>query len=87
MVLSLERTHRPKERAALAWTEALTRLTPEGISDQVYREVREYFSDAELSELSFRVVCINGWNRMNAVFRSEPGSLDKAFGLERAGLS
>ncbi|MBW8844362.1 MAG: carboxymuconolactone decarboxylase family protein [Burkholderiales bacterium] len=77
----------PKERAALAWTEALTRIAPEGISDAVYAEVREQFSEAEVSELTWRVAAINGWNRMNVAFRNVPGSQDKMFGLDKAGLS
>jgi AhpD family alkylhydroperoxidase len=77
-----------KERAALAWTEALTRLNdPEGISDATYAEVREQFSEKELAQLTFRVVAINGWNRLNVAFRNPPGSKDKLFGLEKAGLS
>ena len=77
----------PKERAALAWTEALTRIAPEGVSDAAYNEALEQFSPEELSQLTFRVVSINGWNRMNVAFRSAPGSYDKAFGLEKAGLN
>lgn len=76
----------PKERAALAWTEALTRMAPEGVSDAVYGEAREHFSAEDLSQLTFRVVAINGWNRMNVAFRPVPGSQDKAFGLDKAGL-
>lgn len=76
----------PKERAALAWTEALTRMAPEGVSDAVYCEAREHFSAEDLSQLTFRVVAINGWNRMNVAFRPVPGSQDKAFGLDKAGL-
>jgi len=76
----------PRERAALAWTEALTRLAPTGVSDADYAEAREQFSEKELSDLSFRVMAINGWNRINVAFRSVPGSQDKAFGLDKAGL-
>ena len=76
----------PKERAALAWTEALTRIAPEGISDAAYAEAREQFPEAELSELTFRVTAINGWNRLNVAFRNVPGSKDKMFGLDKAGL-
>lgn len=77
----------PRERAALAWTEALTQLAPEGVSDAVYTEVREVFSEKELSDLTFRVMAINGWNRVNVAFRNVPGSQDKAFGLDKAGLA
>lgn len=77
----------PRERAALAWTEALTQLASEGVSDVVYTEVREQFSEKELSDLTFRVMAINGWNRVNVAFRNVPGSQDKAFGLDKAGLA
>lgn len=76
----------PRERAALAWTEALTQLAPGGVSDEIYAGVREQFSDKELSDLTFRVMAINGWNRANVAFRSVPGTLDKMFGLDKAGL-
>lgn len=77
----------PKEGAALAWTEALTRIAPEGVSDAAYEEAREHFSEEELSQLTFRVAAANRWNRMNVAFRTTPGSKDKMFGLDRAGLS
>jgi AhpD family alkylhydroperoxidase len=77
----------PKERAALAWTEALTRIKPEGVSDAAYAEAREHFSEEELSELTFRVAAINGWNRLGVAFRAPPGSKDKMLGLDKAGLN
>lgn len=76
-----------RERAALAWTEALTRIAPTGVSDELYAEVREQFSEKELSTLTFRVMGINAWNRANVAFRTVPGVLDKAFGLDKAGLN
>jgi AhpD family alkylhydroperoxidase len=76
----------PKERAALEWTEALTLLGREGVSDAVYRAVREQFNEDELLELTFRVMAINGWNRLNVAFQTVPGSKDKVLGLERAGI-
>ena len=77
----------PKERAALAWTELLTRIPAEGVSDVAYAEVSEHFSPEELSELTWRVAAINGWNRMNVAVRNVPGSADKMFGLDKAGLN
>jgi len=76
----------PRERAALAWTEALTQLSPHGVSDAIYAEVREQFSEKELADLSFLVMAINGWNRISIAFRSVPGSQDKAYGLDKSGL-
>ena len=58
----------PRERAALAWAEALTRL-PDGVSDELFAATREQFTDAELGALSFAVIAINGWNRLGVAFR------------------
>ncbi len=78
----------PRERAALAWTEAVTSLSSgHGVSDAVYEEVRAQLSEREISDLTFLVVGINGWNRLNVAFRTEPGSADAAYGLDKAGLS
>jgi AhpD family alkylhydroperoxidase len=77
----------PKERAALALTEALTQIAPTGISDELYAEVSEQFSEKELSTLVFRVMGINAWNRANVAFRTTPGASDKTFGLDKAGLA
>lgn len=76
-----------KERAALAVTEALTRIAPTGLSDELYAEARELFSEEELVTLLFRVATINTWNRVNVALRTAPGSLDKAYGLDKAGLA
>ncbi|MBO9652203.1 MAG: carboxymuconolactone decarboxylase family protein [Variovorax sp.] len=76
-----------KERAALAWTEALTHLPPHGVSDELFESARAHFSEAELSDLTFLVMAINAWNRANAAFKTPPGSADKAYGLEKANLS
>jgi AhpD family alkylhydroperoxidase len=75
-----------RERAALAWTEAVTRLSPEGVSDADFEAVRAHFSDKEISDLTFAVVVINGWNRLSVAFRNVPGSADKMYGLDKAGL-
>lgn len=76
----------PRERAALAWTEALTRLPEQGVPDEIYERVRTQFSEKELSDLTFEVVAINAWNRINVAFKFVPGSYDKAFGLDKAHL-
>lgn len=77
----------PRERAALAWTEALTVLGPQGVPDEVYTDVRAQLSERELCDLGWLIVTINGWNRMGVAFRMTPGCLDKAFGLDKAGLN
>lgn len=76
-----------RERAALAWTEALTDIAPTGVSDELYAELRQHFSDKALSTLTFRVAGINAANRLNIAFRTTPGAHDRAFGLDKAGLS
>ncbi|MBM7564897.1 carboxymuconolactone decarboxylase family protein [Paenibacillus sacheonensis] len=77
----------PRERAALAWTEILTKLPEHGVPDDVYNRVREQLSEKELSDLTFSIMAINAWNRISIGFKSEPGSADAAFGLTKAGLS
>jgi len=77
----------PRERAALAWTEALTTLSPLGVSDDIYESVRAQLSEEEVSDLSFLIIAINGWNRLSIAFRMVPGSADAAYGLTKAGLN
>jgi AhpD family alkylhydroperoxidase len=77
----------PRERAALAWTEVLTRLPEQGVPDEIYERVRTQLSEKELSDLTFSVMAINAWNRANIAFRTVPGSSDKAWGLTKANLS
>jgi len=76
----------PRERAALAWTETLTRLPEGGVPDELYEYVRSQFSEKELADLTFVVMAINAWNRAGVAFRSMPGSADKLYGLDKAGL-
>ncbi len=68
----------PRERAALAWTEALTDIARRGVPDEVYAEAREHFEEDELVNLSMAVVVINGWNRFAIGFRTPPGSYQPA---------
>ncbi len=63
-----------RERAALEWTEALTKLTEGHVPDAVFEAARAQFSEAELVDLSLAIVAINGWNRLGVAFRSQlPG--------------
>ncbi len=62
----------PRERAALAWTEALTLITEGHAPDAVYDEARRHFSETELVNLTLAIVAINGWNRIAIGFRSMP---------------
>jgi AhpD family alkylhydroperoxidase len=61
------------ERAALAWTEAVTELGRGGVSDALVAETRAHFSDAELVDLTMAVVAINIWNRLAIAFGADVG--------------
>lgn len=63
-----------RERAALRWTEALTRISETDISDELYESVRKYFAESDLIALTMVIIAINGWNRLTISFRNIPGS-------------
>jgi AhpD family alkylhydroperoxidase len=63
-----------RERAALAWTEAVTLLGEGHVPDAVYEETRGQFSEQDLVALTVAVAAINAWNRVNVSFRTMPGS-------------
>jgi AhpD family alkylhydroperoxidase len=63
-----------RERAALAWTEAVTLIAEGHVPDSVYDEARQQFSDDELAKLTLAIVTINGWNRFAIAFRATPGA-------------
>jgi len=67
-----------REQAALAWAEAVTRLTDQEVSDRVYEQAREEFDDKELAQLTLAVVAINGWNRLNVAFHTPAGNYKSA---------
>ncbi|ESY81516.1 alkylhydroperoxidase [Mesorhizobium sp. LNHC220B00] len=77
----------PRERAALAWTEAVTKLPKGGIPDELYERVRGQLSEKEISDLTFSIMAINAWNRVSVAFKAVPGSADKLYGLDKAGLN
>ena len=61
----------PRERAALAWTEAVTKIADTHAPDEVYEEVRQHFSEAETANLTILIAQINLWNRIAISFRSQ----------------
>jgi AhpD family alkylhydroperoxidase len=61
----------PKERAALAWTEAVTDINASHVSDDEFAAVTEFFQDKDLVDLTFAIANINAWNRMGVAFRAE----------------
>jgi len=67
-----------REQAALAWTEAVTLVTEGHVSDAVYEQARQQFSDQELVNLTMAIVTINGWNRLSIAFRTVPGGYQPA---------
>jgi AhpD family alkylhydroperoxidase len=67
-----------RERAALAWTEAVTRIADGHVPDDVYEVARQQFTDKELADLTLAVVAINGWNRLSIAFRTLPAKSRQA---------
>ncbi len=63
-----------RERAALAWSEAVTRIPAARVDEDVYRRAREHFGERGLIDLTLAVVAINGWNRLAVAFESELGA-------------
>ncbi len=63
-----------RERAALAWTEAVTLIASGYVPDELYEEVCQHFTEEELVNLTLAVVAINGWNRLAISFRTVPGT-------------
>jgi AhpD family alkylhydroperoxidase len=62
-----------RERAALAWTEAVTLVATRRVEDSVFEEVRPYFSEKEMVDLTLAIAAINSWNRLAISMRVEPG--------------
>lgn len=67
-----------RERAALAWTEALTLISENDVPDDLYSNARAHFSESELVGLTIVIIAINGWNRLAIPFRTPPGSYVRA---------
>ena len=63
-----------RERAALAWAEAVTKVAEGHVPDEVFEATRQHFSEQEMADLTFAVVAINGWNRLSIAFRVVPGT-------------
>ena len=80
-----------RERAALAWTEAVTYVGYSRVPDEVYQKAREHFSEKELVDLTIALIAINGWNRLAVSFRKEagtyqPGTRRNAAGRDEAAV-
>ncbi len=65
-----------RERAALAWADAVTRIAEHHVPDAVYEKVRPHFSEKELADLTVAVATINAWNRLAIAGRTTPGAYE-----------
>jgi len=65
-----------RERAALAWTEALTLISENDVPDSLYESTRKHFDEKEMVALTMAIVAINGWNRLAIGFRAVPGTYE-----------
>lgn len=67
-----------RERAVLAWTEAVTNIRDGHVRDEVYEEIKEHFSEKEIADLTLAVCQINAWNRLAIAARATPGRYQPA---------
>ena len=67
-----------RERAALAWTEAVTKISDGHAPDELFEEVRKQFSEKELTDLTLAIATINSWNRLSIALRAVPGNYQPA---------
>jgi AhpD family alkylhydroperoxidase len=67
-----------RERAALAWTEAVTLISTNHVDDELYQLARQHFSEEELANLTLAIITINAWNRLSISFRTEAGDYQPA---------
>jgi len=72
-----------RERAALAWTEAVTNVRETHVPDEIYHNVRPFFNDKELADLTLAIGSINVWNRLNIAARTVPGSYQPAKAVQQ----
>jgi AhpD family alkylhydroperoxidase len=73
-----------RERAALAWTEAITLLAGHRVTDELYHAACQHFSEKQLVDLTMAIIAINGWNRLSVAFRTVPGTYQLASHREPA---
>lgn len=67
-----------RERAALAWAEAVTQISTHDTPDELYAEARRHFDEKALVDLTVAIIVINAWNRLAVPFRAETGSYQPA---------
>lgn len=76
-----------RERAALAWTEAVTRIAPEEVDDPLYGQLCSHFSEKEIVDLTLVIIAINGWNRLAIPFRTPAGTYRPANRAQTGGTT
>src|SRR5262245_37383805 len=59
-----------RERAVLAWSEAVTLVAETHVPDEVFNDLKRHFNDEEIANLTMAVIAINGWNRLNIAYRT-----------------
>jgi AhpD family alkylhydroperoxidase len=74
-----------RERAALAWADAVTLVNVDHVPDEVFEQASKQFSEKELVDLTLGVVAINGWNRLSISFRVTPGTYQPTCAEQRKG--
>ncbi len=79
--------YNPRERAALAWTEVVTKIGEHQVTDELYAQATEQFTEKELVDLTLAVIAINSWNRLAISFRSPPGSYMPKHPVAKKGLT
>src|SRR5574339_1141362 len=75
-----------RERAALAWTESVTRISEAQVPEEVYHEVKQHFTEKEMVDLTLAVIAINAWNRLAISFRTPVGSYQPDHPVSRKNL-
>jgi AhpD family alkylhydroperoxidase len=73
-----------RERAALAWAEAVSRVAETHVPDEVYEQARQHFDARQLGDLTLAAIDINGWKRLSIAFRVVPGTYKLAKALGRS---
>ncbi|MBL8101564.1 MAG: carboxymuconolactone decarboxylase family protein [Anaerolineales bacterium] len=75
-----------RERAALVWTESVTRINKDQVPDEIYRQASQHFTEKEMVDLTLAVIAINSWNRLAISFRTPAGSYQPGHPVSKKNL-
>jgi alkylhydroperoxidase family enzyme len=75
-----------REKSALCWLEALTETGKSSANDEAFDNLKQYFDDEEIVDMTYVISMINFWNRLGLAFKPDPGSLDEMYGLNKVAL-